>query len=115
MKGDLGLGILGGHSTLVERNVDLVLQAMIVGVHGVEAFFLDRVALGHCAPFLLRGGVNVDGLPRGLSATAEPEESDDLVVSSDDDDDDGNNYNVDDNVDKDVFFRAALDIQNRTS
>ena len=42
---------------------------MSVGVHGDEAFFLDRVARGHGAPFLRRRGVDVDGLPpRGLSA-----------------------------------------------
>jgi len=49
---------------------------------------------------------------------AEPEESDDdLVVSGDDDNDDGDGTSDDDagTSDEDVFFRAARDIQNRTS
>ena len=46
---------------------------------------------------------------------AEPKGSDDLVVSSNDNDYDGDNDDVDDDVDEDIFFRAARDIQNRTS
>jgi hypothetical protein len=55
-EGDLGLGILGGHATLMEHNVDLVLRAVGVGVDDVAGPLLGRVARGRGARLLPWGG-----------------------------------------------------------
>ena len=54
-EGDLGLSIHGGHATLMEHAVDLVLLVVGVGVDGVAAPLLGRVARGGGTQLLLRG------------------------------------------------------------
>jgi hypothetical protein len=63
-QGDVGMGIIGGHTTLVEDDVNLVLQFLSEGVDGGSARHDDGVARGCSGGVRLFSwwGVKVDGL-----------------------------------------------------
>jgi hypothetical protein len=73
------------------------------------AFFASAAAASSASSSAAINDVNSDD-----DVAPDDEVSGDLVVSSDDDDDNDNDDDDDDDL-HDIFFRAARDIQNRTS